>query len=281
MTGLQCHEATWTHAVTRHTLFYRLWQAPTAQTLLVIIHGFGEHGGRYEALAESFAQQGMSAACLDLWGHGRSSGARGDIERFEAYLDDLDGFLDQPTIRGACASARPALFGHSFGGLLAIHWALRHPEAIRCLILQSPLLGVGFPVPAWKERLADVVGRMAPRLGVPLGVDPAWLSRHPEVGMRYRQDPLVHHRITARAYAAMRQGMREAMSRAPQLAVPTLVLYGTGDRVVSPAACEEFAGRLRDPKRLVAFAGCYHELHHESVASEAVDAVSRWVRTHA
>lgn len=274
------HDATWTHSLTRHTLFYRLWHASPAHALLVLVHGFGEHGGRYEELAEAFARHGLSTACLDLWGHGRSSGSRGDIERFEAYLEDLDGFLDQPAVRGARASERPALLGHSFGGLLAVHWALRHPEAIRCLILQSPLLGVGFPVPAWKERLADGVRRVVPRLGFPMGLDPAWLSRDPEVGVRYRQDPFVHHRITARAYAAMREAMREAMTRAPQLEVPTLILSGTGDRVVSLQACQEFVGRLRAPKRVMTFVGAYHELHHESVHSEVVDAVLQWVRTH-
>jgi len=279
--GLQRDEATWTHPATGHTLFSRIWRASSARTLLVLLHGFGEHGGRYEETAEHFARRGLSTCCLDLWGHGRSSGPRGDIERFEGYLEDLDGFLNYAAVLEARSSERPALLGHSFGGLLAVHWALRHPEAIRCLILQSPLLGVGFPVPAWKERLVESLGRVVPRLAVPMGLDPAGLSRDPEVGVRYRQDPLVHGRITARAYAAMRQAMREAMTRAPQLEVPTLLLYGTGDRVVSHQACEDFAGRLTAPHRVRAFAGAYHELHHESVSSEVVDAVVQWIGAHA
>lgn len=245
---------------------------------MVIVHGFGEHSGRYAALAGAFADQGLSTVCLDFWGHGRSAGRRGDIEQFGQYLDDLDALLCQPLMerinpRGV------AVFGHSFGGLVTIHWALRHPDPLRCLILQSPLLGVGFALPKWKERLAEFLGGVWRGLTLPLGLDPTWLSHDPDIAQRYQHDPLVHNRISLRCYQALQQAMRQALAQAARITTPTLVLYGTADRIISLQACHDFFNQLACEKRLIGFPDCYHELHHEGVRPRVVEAVSQWVQT--
>ena len=245
----------------------------------MLVHGFGEHGGRYDAFARQLAAQGLTVACPDLWGHGRSSGRRGDIVRFADYVEDLDAFTRQVSAP-LNPAARMAVFGHSFGGLVAVHWAIQGPRPWSCIILQSPLFGVGFPVPQWKARLSRMLGEVWPTLSMPTGLNPAWLSRDLDVARRYRNDPLVHHRITARGYAALQEAMQQAGASAERLTLPTLVLYGTADRVISVAACEAFAARMTCEKRIMGFPDCYHELHHESVASDVVGRIVEWIRAH-
>ncbi|MBI3312101.1 MAG: lysophospholipase [Candidatus Omnitrophica bacterium] len=260
-------------------LFYRMWQPTPCKALVVIAHGFGEHGGRYSKLAQTLAQRQLAVACADLWGHGRSDGRRGDIERFGQYVDDLDAlaaelFLPRSQQKGV------ALFGHSFGALVAIHWALRNPQTLRSLILQSPLLKVGFPVPQWKIRLADITRRYWPTLALSNSLDPRWLSHDPAVVQQYRDDPLVHHRITLRAYEALQGAMQQGREQAARVDTPTLVLYGLADQVVSVTACQHFAAQLVCEKRIVEFPDCYHELHHEPALPHVLEELSGWVDAH-
>jgi len=280
MEAVQAHEAVFQHSPSGRALFYRLWQSEKPKGLVVIVHGFGEHGGRYEPLAHALAEAGLTVACPDLWGHGRTAGRRGDIDRFDRYLDDLEILTSQVFI-AQTGQPRFGVFGHSFGGLVAIHWALRQPSSLRCLILQSPLLGVGFPLPQWKERLAGALRRVWPRLSLPIGLDPAWLSHDPAIAQRYQQDPLVHNRISLRCYQTLQVMMPQALERARGIITPTLVLYGSDDRVVSVKACQECFEKLACEKRLVGFPGCYHELHHESVMPSVVEEVLQWVQAHA
>lgn len=277
---IRCQERQWTNPSNAHQLFYRFWEPDLIRGAVVIVHGFGEHGGRYADLAQALAERGLTVACPDLWGHGRSSGQRGDIEHFDQYLDDLETFADQAIVarmpQGPCAA-----FGHSFGGLVTAQWAIRNPARFRSIILQAPLLGVGFPVPRWKERLAIVLNAWWPRVALPIGLDPAWLSRDVSVVERYRRDPLVHNRMTLRGYAALAQAMRQAFGDVAKLTAPTLLLYGTADRVVSLKACQEFFEALVCEKRLVSFPDCYHELHHEPACSKVLEELVRWVHAHA
>ena len=261
------------------SLAYRLWQPPSCNALVVIVHGFGEHAGRYEPFARALMAHQIAVACPDLWGHGQSGGRRGDIARFDDYLNDLDAFMSQVLTTRMIPSAF-TIFGHSFGGLAAIHWALRKPQAAQALILQSPLLDVGFPVPPWKARLIRGLAPWWPTFPVSMGLDPAWLSHDPAIVQRYRDDPLVHHRITLRCAVALQDAMHHAMDRASHVTLPTLLLYATADRVVSGSACQRFAERLHCEKRVMSFSDCYHELHHESVQPTIVEEIVRWVQAH-
>ena len=271
-------EAAWTNPKTGHALWSRAWEPATVRQELVLLHGFGEHGGRYDALAQRLIAQQIRVVCTDLWGHGRSGGRRGDVERFDAYLDDLEAVV---ATSGLVRSARLHLFGHSFGGLLAISLSRRLPGRWASLALQAPLLKLGFAVPRWKEALGRLMGVALPTLSLGNEVDPAWLSRDPDVGRRYRGDPLAHHRISARAYRSLQGASAAAQRLAGSLAIPTLMLYGTGDRVVSPEACQAFFEGIACEKRLAVFPGAYHELHHESVAEDVVRQITEWVQSHA
>ncbi|MBI4354740.1 MAG: lysophospholipase [Candidatus Omnitrophica bacterium] len=281
MPGVTIREAHWSSPITTHALFYRLYHpTPQSRGLVVLIHGFGEHGGRYNTVASRLAQRGWSVACVDLWGHGRSGGQRGGIERFADYFDDLEALVTTLWLP-ATSHDRYALLGHSFGGLLAMAWAIRGvPSGCRCLVVQSPLLGVGYSVPTWKTALASGLAKVWPRLSLPIGLDPTWLTHDGEVIRRYRTDPLIHRRITLQGYLALQSAMQRVREEAYRINLPTLMMYGTADRVISLATCQEVFERLQCVKRLKVFEGCYHELHFESVQAQVIDEITTWMSVH-
>jgi len=273
------HEGAWTNPANHRRLFYRQWSPEAVEHTLVLVHGFGEHSGRYETFAQALASHGIATICQDLWGHGRSSGRRGDIDRFEEYLEDLDALTTQIIANHATGKGL-AVFGHSFGGLAAAYWALRNPSYLRCLIVQSPLFEVGFQIPAWKLWIADRLTPWWPRLSLPGGVNPLWLSHDRAVVDTYRHDPLVHDRVTLLAYAQIRKAMARIKDDAARLTTPTLFLYAEEDHVVSVEVCRQVAGSLTCERRILGFPNAYHELHHEAVAQQIVLEVAGWVRRH-
>lgn len=277
----RCQAGSWTNPQTAHTLYFRLWEPPDGvRHWLILIHGFGEHGGRYDTFVQMVTEQGIGVACADLWGQGRSGGRRGDIERLEQYVDDLEAWVEH-LLAQERISKPLSIFGHSLGGLLAGLWLLRRAERFACAVIQSPLLGIGVPVPAWKRRLADWIGRRWPTVALPIGLDPTWLSRDPAIVRAYRRDPLVHGQMTARCYHSLHEAMSRLLAQASQLSVPVLLLTGQADRVISHAACQRFFDALHGEKRHIAFPDCFHELHHEPVLDEIIRLIVQWLTTHA
>ena len=273
--GGNSREGVWCEPQSHRPFFYRVWIPAQATRLLVIIHGFGEHGGRYRPVAEGLAGQGLAVAVADLWGHGRSGGSRGDAEGVMRYVDDVHAVTSQVFLPMVGVSSF-AVYGHSAGGLLAIHWALRQPTGLAWLIIQSPLLELGLSVPSWKAALARWLGRWWPSARLAMNLDAQALSHNAEVVRAYRDDRLVHNRMSARIYGGILQAGVEALAQAHRIDLPTLLLYGEADRIVSIAAAQRWFNALRCQKRLVSFPGAYHELHHETVRGEVFRLIREW-----
>lgn len=271
-------EGSWTDLASKRSLSYRVWQPQRPSALVVVLHGFGEHSGRYAPLAASLAEQGLSVAAPDLWGHGRSVGKRGDLAdlaRCASQLVRLTAQVFQPQ----SGSSRVVVFGHSFGALVAIMWALNEPLTLTRLIVQSPLLEVGFPLPPWKTVAARVLARCWPTYTFAMDLDATRLSHDPAVVRAYRDDPLVHNAMSARAYQAILRAKEDVFARAETLQIPVLLLCGTADRIISVEAARRWVALVRCEKRHVDFPDAYHELHHEAVKSDVVQLIREWTLT--
>lgn len=277
MSEVAYHEGSWAGQRCKRSLSYRMWLPPhaTGRALLVIIHGFGEHSGRYQGMASQLATHGLCVACADLPGHGRSEGRRGDIPHIGALIQDLKALAEERFLR-KCGQTRYTLFGHSFGGLVAIRWALGGPSALERFIVQSPLLEVGFPIPRWKTSLSAALAACWPTASFSMNLDLGAISADPVVVEAYRTDPLVHHVMTARTYHAILLERDAAFERASALHVPLLLLLGTADRIISIDAARRWFDRVACEKSLVEFPGCYHELHHEPVKDDVMRLVCTW-----
>lgn len=235
--------------------------------VFVIVHGLGEHAGRYNALAERLNQWGFSVRAYDQHGHGDSNGQRGAMPTDPHLLDDLADILDD-TRRHTDPRIPVILFGHSLGGLVAARLVSLNLRKIEGLVLSSPALDAGMnPV---QKLLVAVLPRIAPNLRVGNGLNPQYLSHHAGVVQEYRDDPLVHDRISARLARFITEAGPATLACAPGWRVPTLLLYAGADKLVNPAGSRAFAAAA--PANLVmshCFEGLYHEIFNE-VEREAV-----------
>lgn len=258
-------------------LALRRWQddGVAHQWTFVVVHGLGEHGGRYQHLAQWFAPLGATVYAMDHRGHGLSGGPRGHAPSLKALLDDIERVVARArTERGGPV----VLIGHSFGGLLAIAYALRHPDHIDRAVFSAPLLIPKVKVPPWKQALGKVLPKVAPRVAVSNEVDPRVLSHDPEVARRYSSDPLVHDRITGGLYGDTIARGEEFISRAGELRVPFLLLQGRDDRIVDPMGSQRFFARATAPDRAFClYAGLYHEIFNELEYERVFQDIESWL----
>jgi len=258
------------------SLWYWAQTVDAARAHGLLVHGLGEHSGRYRHVADALNARRMHAWALDYRGHGRSGGRRGHCQSLDELLDDVDRLVARAQ---AHAPALPiVLIGHSLGGLLVLAYALNHPRTVRAVAASSPALDLAVPPPMIKRWLAAALGGIWPTLAVPNGVHPDWLSHDPAVVAAYRSDPLVHRDVTLGGYRAVRRGMAEVRRRAAALAVPCLLLQAGDDRLVSAAATRAFAAQVTAPgSALHVYDGWYHELFNETGRREVLDELGRWL----
>lgn len=272
----ECQEAAWTDPVSRAEIAYRVWAPAESRALMVLIHGFGEHGGRYKPLAEALAANGLCVAVPDLCNHGRSSGSRGDIADVHACVK-LIRRLTHERFMPLARKRQYSLYGHSFGAMVVIRWAMDGPEELQRIIVQSPLLKLAFQIPAWKEFLGSSMAALYPSLSLSMNLDASALSHDPEIVRSYQNDHLVHNRMSARCYRSILKTRDEILANPASVSVPTLLMVGEGDRVVSVDTARGWFEALSCPKRLVAFPDAYHELHHEPVRPAIIKELVAWM----
>jgi alpha-beta hydrolase superfamily lysophospholipase len=257
--------------------------APAAgpRGVVVAVHGYAEHCGRYPELTAHLVERGLGVAALDLRGHGRSGGRRGHCLDFAEYVDDVRRLVGVAEERWP--GVPRVLFGHSMGGLIGFLYLLDHPETVRAGALSAPAFRVP-DMPWFLHFVALLLARIAPALGVGTKLDVTGLARDPEVGKAYLADPLVHRRASPGFVRALEAAQARAVAEAAALGVPLLVAQGDADRIVAPAGAREIAARLRCEHELVMLPGYYHELLNEPPGERArvialLDAwIDRWLR---
>lgn len=259
-------------------LALRVWPAE-GRGWVAIVHGYGEHSGRYEAFARWLNGQGWSAAACDLRGHGQSPGRRGHIRTFADYLRDVAALH---AFAAKEARGQPLfLLGHSLGGLIALHYAQTRSGDFSGLVLSAPFLELAMPVPRWKRVLAPALARLWPTFSTPSGLRGELGTHDPEAATAYDRDPLVLKRATARWLAEVLRAQGEALAGAPKLALPLLVLHGEADPVASPAAARRLLASAgsRD-KTLHMYSGFLHEVLNELGKERVWEDVGAWLEAH-
>lgn len=265
-----------------------LHHADDPRALLLLIHGFGEHSGRYDKTVRFLLDRGVSVVTYDLRGHGTAPGPRAQVSVSEHIRDNLavrDAVLVwcRSGEGGGTESLPRLIMGHSMGGLIAGESALRRPWDLTGLILSSPGLVVGEGSPAALRALAPVIGRLLPWLPVE-SLDPREISRVPEYVADYEADPLVHHKgVPALSASSLLVGGHKLLAHAPALRTPTLLLNGSADTITSPTGSRRFAtvaGSDHDPRPDVTyreFEGGKHELFNDLCADEVYAALGEWI----
>ena len=263
-------------------LHLRHWPAAAPKRgQLLIVHGLGEHSGRYAHVAALLNAEGWAVCGYDQRGHGRSGGPRGGLAADDSLLTDLAQVID--AVRGdGCF----VLLGHSMGGLVAARFVAEglalQPAAwwrsVDALVLSSPAIAADLS-PARKLLLAGA-GALAPDMAVGNGLDPQGVSRDPAVAQAYLADPLVHDRVTARLGRFIVGEGALVRERAPAWRVPTLLLWAGADRLVAPSGSAGFAAAA--PASVVTprvFPALAHEIFNEPEQAEVLEQLTGWLAT--
>jgi alpha-beta hydrolase superfamily lysophospholipase len=242
-----------------------------------IVHGLGEHGGRYDNVAEALTGDGIDTWAYDHRGNGGSGGPRVYVERWSILHDDLEARL--ATLRDANPGLPLVLYGHSLGGLVACGYVLSGQDRLMpdALILSAPALDAD--VPGWKKTLAGVLTGVLPKLKIANGLPDGGLSRDPAVGAKAAADPLCSTQSTVRWGAELFKEQDRLRALLPGLAampVPTYVFHGAADPIVPVRATDVFAGKGNTTR--VVNDGLRHEQHHEPEHEAVLAAVLAWIR---
>ncbi len=257
---------------------YLQWWLPDGppRAVVVIAHGAGEHSGRYAHVAARLVDEGYAVYALDHRGHGRSEGSRAVIDSIDAAVEDLDRVI----LRAGSEQPGVPLFllGHSMGGTISVRYAIAHQDRLTGLILSAPLAALEAASPVTRL-IAKLLSAVAPSLGL-FAVEPALVSRDPEVVEAYETDPLVHHdRLPARTITELADAVDSFPAVAGAITVPTLIMYGSGDRLVPPAGSMMLNDTITAAdKTLKTYDGLYHEILNEPEQDAVMDDMCSWLR---
>jgi acylglycerol lipase len=260
------------------SMFAQSW-APegAARAAVALVHGQGDHSGRYPRLVERFAGAGFAVNGLDSRGHGRSGGPRSHTPSMDALMKDIDAHLEQTRTR--FPGIPLILYGHSFGGEQVLYYCLDRKPRLNGVIASSPLLGSGIPQPAMKVAAAKLLSRLAPTLTLPHGTPPSSLSHDPAWVQSSLQDPLFSKVLSVRTAAEVLRASTWIRSHT-SFPVPLLIEQGTDDLYVSPSMAIDFARSLQGDVTLKVWEGLGHELHNEAKKDEVIDTLIAWVDAH-
>jgi alpha-beta hydrolase superfamily lysophospholipase len=243
---------------------------------LVIVHGVGEHSGRYANLVDYLVPRGIAVWGFDLRGHGRSDGQRGHINSWEEYRQDVRRALDLTAARDGAAPC--FLLGHSLGALIVLDYVARDASGLAgAIVSAAPIEPVGVASPILVA-VARAMSRIWPRFALSLGLDARALSRDPAVVQAYVRDPLVHPKTTARWGTEALDTVAWVKAHAGEIKLPLLMIHGEMDRLDSAGGAQAFCERTAcADKEFKAYAGGYHEPHNDLDHAQVAADMEQWI----
>jgi alpha-beta hydrolase superfamily lysophospholipase len=259
-------------------IFWQSWQARTPDGIVVIVHGASEHSDRYAHVARRLVDEGYAVYASDHQGHGRSEGPRALVRRMADAVSDLDQLV--VLAQGEHPEVPLFMLGHSMGGTVALRYTLAHQDHLSGLILSGPLAALE-AAPAPMRLAGRILSALVPTLPL-VSIDASLVSRDPEVVRAYVADPLVHHgRLPARTVAELAAAIDSLPSDVGAIRIPTLILYGTADRLCPPAGSQMLSQRIgADDIEVKAYQGLYHEILNEPEREVVLSDICAWLSAH-
>lgn len=261
--------------LTLHTV---AWRVEDPRAVVLLVHGIGEHSGRYGHVAQALNNAGFSVYAIDHRGHGRSEGQRTFFDAFEQPVEDLRLYFD--TVRAANPHERIFIYGHSMGSLISTLFCLRYQDLLAGFVSTGSPLAVDEGKPQLMVSALSLLARALPKLRIDaVGVGVEALSRDPAVITAYRVDPLIDSQPTPLGMASrLVQAARQARARLYTLTLPILALHGSEDRVCPPSGSKMIQALAASPdKTLKFYDGLYHEIHNEPEQATVFADVIQWL----
>jgi len=262
------------------SIYYQAWLPEgKVKAVLLIVHGLGEHSGRYMNVVNHFVPLGYAAYGLDHIGHGKSEGEREVLERFEDITDNLTIYYNMVK---AWQPGKPIfILGHSLGGLVTCNYLIDHQADFKGAIISASLVRVPANISPLTVTMGKIFSAIAPKVGV-VPLDATGISRDPEVVKAYVNDPLVFHGKTpARLAAEMLKAMRRVTAEADKIALPIIIFQGSADRLVDPGDAQLLYDKASSKdKTIKIYPGFYHEVFNEPERAIVLKDVEDWLKAH-
>lgn len=257
-------------------LYAQAWEPEgKSKAVVCLIHGLGEHSGRYAHLGDFLMGHRYALLSFDLQGHGKSEGQRGHIKSIGLFKNDISLLLEQA---GQRHPGLPIfLYGHSLGGTLVLDYPYSTSVKLAGVIATGPLLRTAFEPPGWKITLGRLMRSLIPTFSMSNEIERPALSRDPQVVQAYNADPLVHDRLSARLGIDMLESGSALLERAAEFPLPLLLMHGGADRITSTEASREFAEKAGERCTLKIWDDFYHEIHNEPEQDQVFRFLLDWM----
>jgi alpha-beta hydrolase superfamily lysophospholipase len=265
------------------SFYVRGWEPDSGQpkAVIALVHGLGEHVGRYDHAGKALTQAGYALAGFDLRGHGKSGGTRGHIASLDAVLRDIRQFVEFQ--KHKFPGVPIFIYGHSLGGLLTLAYAIQHGEDIHGAIVTGAALRSPILEQKAKVLLVKLLGSLLPGMIIPTGLDPNTISRDPGVVQKYIADPLVHDKTSLGLARTGFSAIDFCFTHANEIKPPLLIMHGKADMGTYPSGSEDFA-KLASEKNpdvtLKIWDGLYHEIHNEPEQADVFKMIIEWLDKH-
>jgi alpha-beta hydrolase superfamily lysophospholipase len=260
-------------------LYTQSWRPDTEpKAALIIVHGLGDHSGRYMNLVKPLVAEGYAIYAFDNRGHGRSAGQRGHVNNFDELRQDLVIF--QQIVKDQEEERPLFIMGHSLGGLITLYTLLHDSTGYSGAVISAPALDTG-GVPAVLIAASKILSRVWPTLSFPSGLDAQAISRDPDEVKAYLDDPLIHDKGTPRLATESQNAISWCLEHADKVQIPILILHGTGDRITSPISSREFFDKITfADKTYISYDGGYHESLNDLHQQQAASDIQNWLDSH-
>jgi alpha-beta hydrolase superfamily lysophospholipase len=261
-------------------IYYQGWQPDgDVKAVLLIVHGLGEHSGRYNNVVDHFVPLGYAVYALDHIGHGKSDGIREFVKTFEDYTNTLNIYYKM--VKGWQPDKPVFLFGHSLGGLISTYYLLDHQADFKGAIISAPSIKIGESITQTTITMSKILAVIAPKAGV-LALDASTISRDPEVVSTYANDPLVFHGKTpARLASELLKAMMRVTAEVKTISLPFIVVQGSEDKLVDPGGAQMlYEQATSKDKTIKIYDGMYHEVFNEPDRARVLGDVEAWLAAH-
>lgn len=259
------------------TEFYgQYWQANTTKAVVVLVHGMGEHSGRFAHVAQKLTKNDFSVVAFDHFGHGKTEGKRGHNPSFEAVLESIQKIIEKA--ENLFPEKPIFLYGHSMGGNAVINFVLRKNHDLKGVIATSPFLKLAFEPPKIKLFVGKILQKIAPSITLGNELNPNDISRDPKAVEEYKNDVLVHDQISPNFSLTFIESGKWAIENASKLINPMWIAHGTEDKIIDYKGSQAFVNNSKKAS-LKLFEGGYHELQHDLCKDELLQDVVDWLNT--
>lgn len=257
-------------------MFFNQWLAdgePIAN--IALVHGLGEHGGRYHHLAEFFTSRNINVVAVDTFGHGQTKGKKGHTPKMEDYLWQIDCLIK--TTKGFAPNVPTFLYGHSMGGCLVLNYLYKNKPDISGVIASAPAIKPGFPIPKLKLLLGKFGRKFMPAFTQPNGLELSNLSHDKTIIDAYIKDPLVHNLVSGVLGIGIIEWGEWLLKDVKTSSIPLLVMHGEEDILTNFEASKSYCEKNEIPFK--SWPKLYHEIHNEFEREQVLGYALNWMRS--